>query len=346
LLWQGDLHVARSLHEDLVAEAEAERAPLWKLFRLAGLGITLAFLGKPAEARAAGEASIAIGDDLGGSIQAFIGYESLAYAAMACGDPSALREATQAGLRRIHIWPDEGTIHRFSAEADLALGELPAARQHADEAMTLATRPGMFLGLMQALLASARVAAAASDIGRAHDDAYQALIVGHGIRSRIGIVDALELLGGLAQGAESQLRAARLLGAADALRQETGYRRFLLYQDGYDAAALELRSSLGDAEFEQAFAEGAVLTSDEAVNYALRGRGQRGRPAAGWLALTPAERDVARLVAEGLANREIADKLFVSPRTVQAHLTHVYRKLGITSRVQLAQQAARHASGS
>jgi DNA-binding CsgD family transcriptional regulator len=79
------------------------------------------------------------------------------------------------------------------------------------------------------------------------------------------------------------------------------------------------------------------------VNYALRGRGPRGRPAAGWRSLTPAEREVARLVAEGHAHREIADKLFVSPRTVQAHLTHVYGKLGITSRVQLAQQVARHA---
>ena len=56
----------------------------------------------------------------------------------------------------------------------------------------------------------------------------------------------------------------------------------------------------------------------------------------------PAERDVARLVCEGLANKEIAARLFVSPRTVQAHLTHIYTKLGIASRVQLVQEAAGH----
>jgi DNA-binding CsgD family transcriptional regulator len=56
--------------------------------------------------------------------------------------------------------------------------------------------------------------------------------------------------------------------------------------------------------------------------------------------LTLAEREVARLVARGLTNKEIADRLFVSPGTVQTHLTHMYGKFGITSRVQLAQQAA------
>jgi DNA-binding NarL/FixJ family response regulator len=57
---------------------------------------------------------------------------------------------------------------------------------------------------------------------------------------------------------------------------------------------------------------------------------------------TPTERDVVRLVSDGLGNKDIATRLFVSPRTVQTHLTHVYTKLGLTSRVQLAQEAARH----
>jgi DNA-binding CsgD family transcriptional regulator len=51
---------------------------------------------------------------------------------------------------------------------------------------------------------------------------------------------------------------------------------------------------------------------------------------------------VVRLVSEGLGNKEIGTRLFMSPRTVQTHLTHVYNKLGLASRVQPAQEASRH----
>ena len=102
-----------------------------------------------------------------------------------------------------------------------------------------------------------------------------------------------------------------------------------------------LRNTLGDKDFEASWAEGAALSRDEAIAYAQRGRGERKRPSSGWGSLTPAELDVVRLVSEGLGNKDIATRLFVSPRTVQSHLTRVYTKLGLTSRVQLAQEATR-----
>jgi DNA-binding CsgD family transcriptional regulator len=98
-----------------------------------------------------------------------------------------------------------------------------------------------------------------------------------------------------------------------------------------------------EKDFESAWAEGAALSTEDAIAYAQRGRGERKRPTSGWASLTPTERDVVRLVSGGLANNNTATRLFVSPRTVQTHLTHVYTKLGLTSRVQLAQEAARHA---
>jgi len=103
-----------------------------------------------------------------------------------------------------------------------------------------------------------------------------------------------------------------------------------------------LREAMGDSDFESAWAEGAALSTEEAIAYAQRGRGERKRPSSGWASLTPTELDVVRLVTEGLGNKDIAARLFISHRTVQTHLTHVYAKVGLTSRVQLAQEAARH----
>jgi DNA-binding CsgD family transcriptional regulator len=116
-----------------------------------------------------------------------------------------------------------------------------------------------------------------------------------------------------------------------------------IWDSGYEASVAALRNAMGENDFESAWAEGASLSTEEAITYAQRGRGERKRPSRGWASLTPAERDVVRLVSEGLANNDIATRLFVSPRTVQTHLTHVYNKLRLSSRMQLAQEAARHA---
>jgi DNA-binding CsgD family transcriptional regulator len=118
--------------------------------------------------------------------------------------------------------------------------------------------------------------------------------------------------------------------------------RFKILDEAGDATVAALRDALGESDFDALADQGAALSLEEATAYALRGRGERKRATSGWGSLTRAELDVVKLVSEGLGNKEVAARLFVSPRTVQAHLTHVYTKLGLTSRVQLAQQAARH----
>ena len=75
--------------------------------------------------------------------------------------------------------------------------------------------------------------------------------------------------------------------------------------------------------------------------YAQRGRGERKRSSSGWASFAPAELDVVCLVSGGLPNHT-SPQGFSCHRTVPAHLTHVYTKLSLTSRVQLGQEAARH----
>ena len=71
-------------------------------------------------------------------------------------------------------------------------------------------------------------------------------------------------------------------------------------------------------------------------------RGPRGRPQFGWASLSPAEQAVASLVADGLTNPQIGDRLYISRRTVQTHLVHIFAKLDIASRAQLAAEVTRH----
>jgi DNA-binding CsgD family transcriptional regulator len=158
--------------------------------------------------------------------------------------------------------------------------------------------------------------------------------------------DALEILAEIGCAAGEHRKAARFGGAADGIRHlQGGTVRLAIYAPAYAAAMSTLRDALGEDGFDAAWAEGAALSTEEAIAYAQRGRGERKRPSSGWASLTPTERDVVRLVSEGLGNRDIAARLFVSHRTVQTHLTHVYGKLGITSRVQLAQEAVRQRAG-
>jgi DNA-binding CsgD family transcriptional regulator len=118
--------------------------------------------------------------------------------------------------------------------------------------------------------------------------------------------------------------------------------RFKIYDTSYRASVEKLRNLMADDDFEAAWAEGSAMSVQEAIAYTLRGRGERKRPATGWESLTPAEHDVVRLVAEGLTNKDVAVRLFISPRTVQSHLAHVFAKLGVSTRTQLAQERTRH----
>jgi DNA-binding CsgD family transcriptional regulator len=99
--------------------------------------------------------------------------------------------------------------------------------------------------------------------------------------------------------------------------------------------------ALGDDRLAEAWAAGQAMTLEDAAAYASRGRGRRGRPATGWAGLTPTELRVAGAVADGLSNPQIAERMFISRRTVATHLTSIFRKLGVSSRAELAAMAAR-----
>jgi DNA-binding CsgD family transcriptional regulator len=342
LLNQGNVAEAVAQFREVAAEAEAARDEILRLDGLAFQSMALAFQGDTDAARAAADAAIQAAAELGGFKPGYA-YVALGSAALAAGDGAGARDATEAAwqhLGGLSILPANAQITRiFGAQAALATGDLIAARRWADDA--IATSTGYRREL--ALTARARVAIAEGEPEQAERNAHDALEIGASVQAYLGVPDILECLAVLAGDADSHREATRLFGAAAAMRQRMGMVRFKVYDAGYEDSVTALRDAMSENDFDAAWAEGAALSTEGAIAYAQRGRGQRKRPASGWGSLTPTELDVVRLVSEGLSNNDAAARLFISPRTVQTHLTHVYTKLSLTSRVQLVQEAARHA---
>jgi len=231
----------------------------------------------------------------------------------------------------VRALPGLAAVYRRLGEADLAL-------EHLERADALCRKLDAPHPLAEALDEIA-VLVCADEPERAESLHHEALgiRVDHGLRTFY--VDSLDALARHAARAESFAEAARLHAASDAGRERMGYPRPPVDRGEHDAEVASLRASLGDEDLAAAWSEGAELTLDEAVAYARRARTSRSRPSTGWASLTPTELEVVGLAADGLTNPEIAARLFMSRNTVKTHLSHVYSKLGVTNRTELAAAA-------
>lgn len=182
------------------------------------------------------------------------------------------------------------------------------------------------------------------ELADADDLAHRALALSADLGLLPDVAENLVAVGGIAAAGESWEEAARLFAAAAALRERLGSVLAPWDQAVHDGDVELVRRSLGPDAFEVAWAEGQALGVEEAVTYAQRGRGERKRPATGWASLTPTERQVVDLLTQGLRNAEIAERLFVAPSTIKTHLGHVFAKLGVSNRAELAALAARSGS--
>ncbi len=132
--------------------------------------------------------------------------------------------------------------------------------------------------------------------------------------------------------------AARTLGLTDSQLVSRGATLWPAWQVAADAAEAACRRALGDAGFSTAVAAGRSSSWADWATWLERGRGGRDvdRPVDGRAALTPTEVEVAGHAAAGLSTAEIGKAMFVSPNTVKTHLKHIYGKLDVHSRVELA----------
>jgi predicted ATPase/DNA-binding CsgD family transcriptional regulator len=301
-----------------------------------------AVLGEASEARRVGEALLdrARRANLGVAIPTV--EVALLVAELALGD-------LQAARGRAERLSDEPALHTVAVVHDafariaLADGDAEAARGHALSLAETAARTG---SPRQRALSELALGAAAltRDIDEARERVHAALALQLDADLIGDVPDSLETLAALTLELGDAPVAARLLGAAVAARRELGCVALPPAEARIAALSGRGQEVLGRDEWSDAYRRGEELSLTQALAYARRARGGRNRTSAGWGSLTPTEQQVVELVAAGLTNPRIGERLLMSRSTVKAHLSHVYAKLEMASRTELAAAAARRSA--
>ncbi|HEY7483981.1 MAG TPA: LuxR C-terminal-related transcriptional regulator [Streptosporangiaceae bacterium] len=218
-------------------------------------------------------------------------------------------------------------------------GDLDRAQSLAARCTEMCTRSGEQWCLSYALYVRAGCALLSGGIAEAAALVRQSLEIKRGFNDQLGIAMTFDVLAGCAIFEGRPERAARLFGAARRIWGELGAPMFgkgyaTIHQMGVDL----VRQALGDEAYEAVRTEGACLDRAAMIAYALEEETDTAPPAVAdpWKPLTKRERDIAVLVADGLSNREIAERLVIAKRTADTHVEHILAKLDFSSRTQIA----------
>jgi ATP/maltotriose-dependent transcriptional regulator MalT len=335
---QGRYPEAREILEEALSDAYAVIDPFLESYSVGFLCDVPLATGDLEGAASLLARSIERQDRIGSSLRLESLEVRLAGVDVARGDLAAAREQLDRSLSAVQTGVPFLVLFYNLARSRIAReeGDLKAAREPLDVAVQAATALGTPWYLVMVHHAAGGLARTEGNPGEAEDHHHRALALCAEYGFRGVAAEGLEALAGLSGAAGSHAEAARLFGAAETLREETGHRRWPIDEALFQADVAASRADLGPDGFEALRQEGASLGLAGAVAYASRARGERKRPSKGWEALTPTELEVARLAADGLTNAEIGGRLFISPGTAKTHLAHIYAKLGIANRAQLA----------
>ena len=318
--------------------------------------------GDHAQAMARGHEALALAREAGDVRGTCIALEILGYTCLSRGDYDLAVEYFHASLE---VAEASGRVRDLPAiQVDLGLaafgaGDFVAATRQL-EAGLAATRAvdipdGWTEG--QALNAMGLVASARRDRAGAASTYGEALHFWQANGNRENLAECLAGIATFAVTFGAAAQAAWLFGAADRLRTELGHTFVLPGKQRFDQAAHAAEAALGELAFATAWDGGQAASLADAVGEAtvvLAGRtgptsaatGASVAPQPGQLVhpmLTRREREILGLLAERLTNPEIAERLFISPKTTEHHVSNILGKLGASNRREAAAIAVRHA---
>jgi len=352
---KGDLAAARSLLEQTVAlfrQAGDKIGIAWSLMHLA---ITVGRQGDYSKGRVLFEENLARQRELGNKRGIAFSLCMFAQMLVDCQHDSAtVRSLPEEGLALFREIGDKwgiATAFMLLGQVALQQGDLPTASSLAEESVRLCkevghrwdTGPSIAIFASQAVAVLAKVADVQHDQVRARALFKESLDIAREVGDKVLIASGLESLAGVVAAQGEPVWATRLWGAAEALRETIGAPMPPVEHASYERATVAVHVYLGERTFAAVWAEGGTMTPEQVLlarePETTRQQISKGAAAAPLAkaptypaGLTAREVEVLRLVAQGLADAQVAEQLVISPRTVNWHLTSIYSKLGVSSR--------------
>ena len=321
------------LEDALARDGGPARARAMALY---GLGLILSFRGEPVRARDLFTRSIECSQRCGwehGEAHALV---HLGPARALCGDAAGAAQACDRAIalaRRVgDPWLEACALFRAAFTATLA-GDMTRARQLAAASVARSVATGDRRLRAFTLMTVAECLIRDGNAAEASTLLREALATFEALPERWALLRAASLLAEACGAVGDWPRAAVLLGFIDTLSERISGRPYPHTQAALDALDGRVAKHLGPA-LPTARQAGRVLGRGDQISAALWPDRQR-EPAAG-PGLTRREREVAELIADGLTNRQIAARLFVSERTVDTHVSRILAKLGCATRAQVA----------
>jgi predicted ATPase/DNA-binding CsgD family transcriptional regulator len=233
----------------------------------------------------------------------------------------------------------------FLAVAWRNQGDHERAKRLAERGLAISREIGERQATTSALYTLAILAKTEGEDERARNLLEEGLKLSAELGNEADVAHCLEGLASIVAAEGSIVRAARLWGAEETLLEKLEDAVYTYVPDrALHRSQVAARSELDEAAWTAAWTEGRAMSLEQAVEYTLE-QEPAPEPAAPepYLAgLSAREADVLRLVATGLTNAEVAEKLFLSSRTVDWHLSSIYRKLGLHSRTEASRFASEH----
>jgi DNA-binding CsgD family transcriptional regulator len=245
-------------------------------------------------------------------------------------------EAVTAGL---DDYPAQISLLQARVFNGFFQGDIALVRATAADGVRLSRNAGDLYSLEMMLLNSATTAFALGEVQRAKGLYVEALSIAKRIDDRVAQYALLDGLASVAAAMEEGKLAARLLGAAETIRTQAGARLIPVLAPMIAQAEERAVERIGRSTFDAELEAGRRLSRDDAIRLGLGQPAEDrngSRPVAALPLLGRREADVARLIADGLSNKQIGARLFISERTVDSHVRSILNKLGVNSRAQIA----------